>query len=182
MKLLSLALLPILAGSLVSAASVSGIEPRDVDAGPTPAQTAVTYIKNTNNKAAINPVCFYSGQTMVTKIVNKKSYTSVKTADAALGAFKGAPRNCKSIADVLAKAGVQSSALSQSDWKAVSKALAENVSGKAYVLLGKDIRSNSVWITDEKPALKANGAVTLEVWEIETDGSVVKTNKTKANV
>ncbi|KAG6909135.1 hypothetical protein DXG01_001887 [Tephrocybe rancida] len=57
-------------------------------------------------------------------------------------------------------AGVQQTpALSTADQKAVSKAFAEAALGLVYVLRGKAVRKDSVWVTDEKPALTADGKV-----------------------
>ncbi|KAF8877326.1 hypothetical protein CPB84DRAFT_1852715 [Gymnopilus junonius] len=158
---------------------LSALEPR---AKPTAADTAIAYIENSANSANINPSCFFSGQTIVQTVIKGKKYSSKKTAESALNDFKSA-RKCHVIAEIVGKAGVSTSTLSALDWQHVSKALAETVKGPVYVLLGKDVRSNSVWLTDEKPALKANkGVTTVEVWEIETDGSVKKTSKTKATL
>ncbi|KDR69062.1 hypothetical protein GALMADRAFT_1353062 [Galerina marginata CBS 339.88] len=140
----------------------------------TPAQKVVAYIRDPKHAADINPACFWSGQTTVTTIVNNKPVKSTKTAQAALSAFKGPPRNCHSLAEIVVKSGQQASRLNSTDWRRVSKALAQSASGKAYALLGQQIRSNATWFTDEKPALIANKKVALEVWEIQSDGSVAK--------
>lgn len=135
------------------------------------AKTVVDYISDPRNGASINPACFYSG------------HTNGTTAQSTLGSFKGTPRNCHSIDDIIRKAGVQKDSLSLQDWSVISKALAQHVSGKVYVLLGMYIRPDSGWLVDEKPILKANRNVnTMEMWKIEADGKVVNTGMTKENM
>ena len=40
------------------------------------------------------------------------------------------------------------------------KKYAQNASGQVYAIIGKDVRSDSVWLLYELPALKANPNVT----------------------
>lgn len=132
----------------------------------------ITYIEDSANSGHINPACFFSGQTIVEKTIKGKVYKSTVTAESRLSGFQ-TDRKCHLIAEIVTAAKVQTSALTTQDWKDVSAALARTVKSPVYALLGKDIRKDSVWLQDEKPALAKNKKVTkVSVWEIETDGTV----------
>ncbi|PPQ72630.1 hypothetical protein CVT26_004337 [Gymnopilus dilepis] len=147
---------------------------------PPAADTVVAYIQAHPND--INPSCFFSGQTLVTTKKGKTTVTVKKTAESLLNKFK-TDHGCHVIAEIVGKAGVSTGGLTDADWKKISKAFAQSVTGTVYVLLGKDVRSNSVWLADEKPALKTNGQVTsVQVYEIDTDGTVKKTSLTKGTM
>ncbi|KAG5333805.1 hypothetical protein C0989_004762 [Termitomyces sp. Mn162] len=92
------------------------------------------------------------------------------------------PYNCRVINEVVSNFA-KANAAHINDWSGVSKAFAESVSGKVYVLLGQTVNSNSIWSKDEKPALKENTRVTeVEVWRIERNGQLKKTDETKATL
>ncbi|PPQ99877.1 hypothetical protein CVT26_009324 [Gymnopilus dilepis] len=143
------------------------------------AQTAINYINNPAHHAAINPVCFYSGRTISTagKPINARNLL--------YDTWHGPPRNCHYLKEIIMNAGIANPGkiFTKDDWKEVSRTLAQQVSGHVYVLLGQDVRADSVWLTDERDALKANHAVTgVEVWEIHPDGSTTLTPKTKVTL
>ena len=47
-------------------------------------------------------------------------------------------------------------ALAQEKWKFTSMEYAKQASGKVRVVLGENVRADSVWLTYELPALKQN--------------------------
>ncbi|KNZ72964.1 hypothetical protein J132_01477 [Termitomyces sp. J132] len=141
---------------------------------------AISYIKGPH--ANLNPSCFYSGYTThettgqlqqaqhyITKHWIGKKDTKV-------------PYNCRLILGVVSDFA-KADAAHINDWSGVFKEFAESVSGKVYVLLGETIDPHSIWLQHERQALKDNQRVTeVEVWEIEGNGQLKKTNKTKATL
>ncbi|KAF8900231.1 hypothetical protein CPB84DRAFT_1962422 [Gymnopilus junonius] len=167
---------------IVSTSAKPLVDIESQEASPADADKVIKYIQDPNNAGNLNPSCFFSGQTAVQTVIKGKTYTSKKSAESALKDFQ-ASKNCRVIAEVVANAGVSTGVLTDADWKRISKAFADQVAGQVYVLLGKDIRKGSVWETDEKDALKNNAKVTrVEISEIETDGSIKVTGRTKATL
>ncbi|KAG6867086.1 hypothetical protein C0993_006972 [Termitomyces sp. T159_Od127] len=132
---------------------------------------AVAYMRGAN--PSINPSCFYSGST-------GHYQAQISLTEAWIGKKDTkVPAGCRVIGEVVenfAKANPEHIR----DWSTVSKVFAESVSGKVYVLLGEMINPDSIWLKYERDALKKNGKVIeVEVWKVEADGKLKKTNKTK---
>ncbi|KDR69048.1 hypothetical protein GALMADRAFT_215360 [Galerina marginata CBS 339.88] len=143
----------------------------------TAADRVVNYINNTVHASDINPACFWSGRTNVKFLTPQGQVNSTISAQTVVVAFQGDPRNCNTLIDIVCKAGEKSASakFTNDEWNDLSRALAKNVAGKAYALLGGDIRANSTWLTVEQPTLKNNTKVTsLEIWEIGSDGAPAK--------
>ncbi|KAG6906362.1 hypothetical protein DXG01_014316 [Tephrocybe rancida] len=163
MKFISLASLSISVISLVLPA-VLAVSPE--------AQKVIDYIDDAE-PTDLSPACFWSGYTEV----NKGNYSVIIKAVAALYGWRK-DFNCHLITEVVSNADVKDSDLTRDDWKDISRRFASAVSGQVYVLLGKKINKDSVWLKDEAPALNANEEVTgIEVWEIDEDGKIKKTSK-----
>ncbi|KAG6863871.1 hypothetical protein C0991_002511, partial [Blastosporella zonata] len=117
------------------------------------------------NPNKLNPSCFYSGFTKTDDghIVQAQEVLTTKW----IGQRGGAPRNCQLIGYVVEASGANPDDIQ--DWSTVSKAFAETVAGPAYVLLGRVVNANSIWLRYERSALQQNTAVTkpLQFWEID---------------
>ncbi|KAG6906358.1 hypothetical protein DXG01_014312 [Tephrocybe rancida] len=136
------------------------------------AQKVINYIDDAE-PTDLSPACFWSGKTKV----YYGNHSVIVKAEASLDDWRKDIK-CHLITEVVSKAKVKDSDLTLADWKDISRRFAGAVSGQVYVLLGKEIRKDSVWLKDEAPALKANKEVTgIEVWEIDTDGKIKKTSK-----
>ncbi|KAG6842280.1 hypothetical protein C0991_010568 [Blastosporella zonata] len=133
-------------------------------------RVAVAWMKA--NPTKLNPSCFYSGYTMTTSGQRVEAQNILHTEW--IGKSGGAPYNCRLIGEVVDDSGARSEDIK--DWSTVSETFAQLVSGKVYVLLGKMVSADSIWVRKESPALNLNTKVTkpLERWEIGTDGKPVK--------
>ncbi|KAG6907254.1 hypothetical protein DXG01_009674 [Tephrocybe rancida] len=165
MKFISLASLSIFALSLVLPISAAPAK------NSKNAQKVIDYIDGAK-PTDLNPSCFWSG------------YTTLKTggkkyAEGAVAKWSTDNKlNCHLITEVVAKAKVKVTDLTPDDWKVVSKAFAGAVEGQVNILLGKEVSKDSVWKTDEEKALNDNKKVTgIGIWEIETDGKIIKISK-----
>ncbi|KAG6840162.1 hypothetical protein C0991_008509 [Blastosporella zonata] len=129
------------------------------------------------NPTKLNPSCFYSGYTTVAgKKVEAQHIVNSEWIDKKL-----VPYNCRLIGEIVEQSGANPDDIK--DWSTVSEKFAQLVAGKVYVLLGKVVEANSIWLKKESPALKKNNKVTeVEGWEIGADGKPAKKAKKRGTV
>lgn len=145
------------------------------------AEAVIGWMKKPAHFLRINskPIVFYSGFTITTGADKKKKQVKAFTMLKDFKAFTN--QEFHTIFDVIHMSG-QKANWDQRDkyWGRASRTLAERASGTAKAILGKTVDKGSVWITEEKPALLANPLVTtVEHWEIQADGRLVKMKNIK---
>ncbi|KAG6913950.1 hypothetical protein DXG01_003323 [Tephrocybe rancida] len=163
MKSISLASLSIVALSLALTASAALKDPISE-------QKVIDYIND--NPDSLKPACFWSGRTR--KDDNPSEY--YKAYDV-VQEFKKSPRDCVTLGDIVLQAGVHETDITSAEWPALSKAFAQSVAGHVYVLLGEEVRDDSVWLTIEQPELLQNTMVSeIDSWGILGDGTTSPIN------